>query len=235
LLTANFKETINALTRRRHTVAEAPVRPHAVGLREMMNKNDLIQLREWKQLQFNDPVFILKELRMLELQLAGVTLAEEVRTLRTGGLKVYREGRDAALFCLGMAKITGNKVYFALHESQDYDFVTVWQCGDELNYTPVQLKEVVRDSLNPNANVNATLQKLTKYHGSNRTTAAVIINREMRLEFSKIHFPEVQMGGVWIYGTLSPDQSRWFIYGDLQKEPLLWEYEYPSDPTDVTA
>lgn len=195
-----------------------------------MSKNDLIQIREWEQLHFNDPVFILKELRKLELQLAGVHLAEEVRTLRTADLKGYREGRDAALFCLGMAAITGKQVFFALHESQDYDFVALWQREDEWIYTPVQLKEVVPESLNPNASVNATLQKLTKYPGSNRTTAAVIINREMRLEFSKIHVPEVQMGGIWIYGTLSPDQNRWFIYGDLQKEPHWWKYEYPNEP-----
>jgi len=195
-----------------------------------MSKSDLIQIREWEQLQFNDPVFILKELRKLELQLERVPVAEKVRTLRTADLKTYREGRDAALFCLGMAEITGKQVYYALHESQDYDFVTLWQREDEWIYTPVQLKEVVPESLNSSASINSTLQKLCKYPGSDRTTAAVIVNREIRLEFSKIHVPEVQMGGIWIYGTLSPDQNKWFIYGDLQKEPHRWEYAYPSEP-----
>ena len=129
-----------------------------------------------------------------------------------------------------MAEITGKQVFYALHESQDYDFVTLWQRGDEWIYTPVQLKEVVPKALNTSASINATLQKLCKYPRSNSTAAAVIVNREMRLEFSKIHVPEVQMGGIWIYGTLSPDQNKWFIYGDLQKEPQRWEYEYPNEP-----
>ena len=67
----------------------------------------------------------------------------EAELLRRNDLKEYREGRDAALFCLGMIRAQGTTVFFARLEAQDYDFVTLWQMGDETVYTPVQLKEVV--------------------------------------------------------------------------------------------
>ncbi|MBU4455823.1 hypothetical protein KJ586_04925 [Patescibacteria group bacterium] len=153
-----------------------------------------------------------------------------MKTLRRNNLKKYREGRDAALFCLGMTKVQGTTVFFAPLEAQDYDFVTLWLNGDEAIYTPVQLKEVVPESLNLNSNVNDTLAKLTKYSGSHRTVVALRVNREIHLELNSIQFPRIRLGGIWLYGAAGPDQQKWSIYGDLLNEPQLWEYEYPSEP-----
>ena len=193
-----------------------------------MNENDLIQMREWEHLKYHDPAVVLKKFRRLEHLVAESSLPDRVRTLRCNDLKKHREGRDAALFCLGMTTVQGTKVFFAPLEAQDYDFVTLWQQGDELVYTPVQLKEVVPASLNSTAGVNATLAKLGKYSGSNRTVVALLVNRELQLEFNSIDVPTLRLGGVWLYGAASLDQKKWFIYGDVLKKPYLWEFEYPS-------
>ncbi|MFH2075303.1 MAG: hypothetical protein ABIJ57_08155 [Pseudomonadota bacterium] len=173
---------------------------------------------------------MLADLRRLDHLAAESSLSKNVKTLRRNDLKKYREGRDAALFCLGMTKVLGTTVFFACLEAQDYDFVTQWKNGDEAIYTPVQLKEVVSESLNPNSDVNDTLAKLTKYSGSDRTVVALRVNREIHLELNSIQFPKMRLGGIWLYGAAGPDQQKWSIYGDLLNEPQLWEYEYPSEP-----
>jgi hypothetical protein len=193
-----------------------------------MGQNDLIQMREWERLKYYDPSIMLKSLRELDDLAAASSLPENVKTLRRNNLKKYREGRDAALFCLGMTKVEGTTVFFALLEAQDYDFVARRQNGDEDIYTPVQLKEVVPESLNPDSTVNDALAKLAKYQGSNRTVVALRINRRINLEFNSIQIPKIYLGGIWLYGAAGPDQQKWFIYGDLLNKPYLWEFEYPS-------
>lgn len=193
-----------------------------------MEQNDLIQIREWERLKYYDPSTVLADLKRLDLLAAESSLPKIVKTLRRNDLKKYREGRDAALFCLGMTKVQGTTVFFARLEAQDYDFVTLWQNGDEAIYTPVQLKEVVPESLNPKSNVNDTLAKLTKYSGSDRTVVAVRVNREIHLELNSFQLPKMHLGGIWLYGAVGPDQQKWSIYGDLLKEPHLQEFEYPS-------
>lgn len=193
-----------------------------------MEQNDLIQMRAWGRLKYYNPSVVLTHLRKIDHLAAESSLPKNVKTLRRNDLKEYREGRDAALFCLGMSKVQGTTVFFARWEAQDYDFVTLWKKGDEIIYTPVQLKEVVPESLNPNSNVNDTLAKITKYSGSNRTVVALRVNREIHLELNSIQFPKMRLGGIWLYGAIRPDQQKWSIYGDLLCEPHLWEFEYPS-------
>ena len=193
-----------------------------------MKENDLIQMREWERLQYYHPADVLKSFRKLEHLVAESSLPDNVRTLRRHDLREHREGRDAALFCLGMSGVQGTTVFFARLEDQDYDFVTLWQRGDEAVYTPVQLKEVVPVSLNPTSNVNTTLANLAKYSGSNLTVVALRVNRDLRLELNSIDVPRLRLGGVWLYGAGSQDHEKWFIYGDLLNQPYLQEFDYPS-------
>jgi hypothetical protein len=194
----------------------------------MMEQNDQIQMREWDRLRYYDPTIVLTKLGRLNNRVAESSLPKNVKTLRRNDMKKYREGRDAALFCLGMTKVIGTTVFFACLEAQDYDFVTRWNNGDDTIYTPVQLKEVVSESLNPNSDLNDTLAKLTKYSGSDRTVVALRVNRRIHLELNSIQFPKMSWGGIWLYGAMGPDQQKWSIYGDLLNEPHLWEFEYPS-------
>jgi len=188
-------------------------------------------MREWERLKYYDPSIVLADLRRLDHLAAESSLSKHVKTLRRNDLKKYREGRDEALFCLGMTKVKSTTVFFAPLEAQDYDFVALWKNDDEAIYTPVQLKEVVPESLNPNSNVNDILAKLTKYSDSHRTVVALRVNREIHLELNSLQFPKIRLGGIWLYGAVGgPDQQKWSIYGDLLNEPQLWEFEYPNKP-----
>jgi hypothetical protein len=193
-----------------------------------MNATDLIQMREWERLKYYDPADVLRRFRSLEYRVAESSLPDNVKKLRRSDLKGHREGRNAALFCLCMTSVQGTTVFFARLEDQDYDFVTLWQQGDGVAYTPVQLKEVVPVSLNPTTDINATLAKLDKYSASDRTVVALLVNRELQLEFNSIDVPKLRLGGVWLYGAASRDQQKWFIYGDLLSKPYFCEFEYPS-------
>ena len=107
---------------------------------------DAIQINEWKKLEYFDPAEILLRLRNVEVQL---DMPDDIRALRTNSLKEFREGRDAALFSLGLSVALGTPVRFARHEASDYDFVVAAQLGDTLHLSPVQLKEWVPAELNP--------------------------------------------------------------------------------------
>jgi hypothetical protein len=94
-----------------------------------MTLNEKIQLREWNKLRYHDPVDILRRLRDIEPIVTVSDLRPEVKSLRRGDLKRYREGRDAALFCHGMSRVLGTKVFFSLVEAADYDFVSLGRLG----------------------------------------------------------------------------------------------------------
>ena len=78
-----------------------------------MKENDLIQMREWDRLQYYHPADVLKNFRKLDHLVAEWSLPDNVRTLRRNDLRGHREGRDAALFCLGMTSVQGRTVFFA--------------------------------------------------------------------------------------------------------------------------
>jgi len=57
---------------------------------------------------------------------------------------------------------------------------------------------------------------------------AVHVTRDERLVFDQIRIPDqANVRQVWLFGGASPDQSRWFLYGDLLSEPSFHEFPYP--------
>ncbi len=109
---------------------------------------NMIRIREFERLEYRDPQEILVRLRQLEQKVVTSELPAKVRNLRMNPFKPWREMREAALFCYGMGERIGSTVYFALKESQDYDFVASWVSDCIRNYAPVQIKEVVPEKLN---------------------------------------------------------------------------------------
>ena len=81
------------------------------------------RLREFQRGEFRDPTRFLIALRALEPKVANSSLDARVKQLRTNNLKEWREAREAALFCYGMAQRIGQPIYLCRGESQDYDFV----------------------------------------------------------------------------------------------------------------
>lgn len=186
------------------------------------------RLREFQQGEFRDPARFLVELRALEPKVASSSLDARVKQLRTNDLKEWREAREAALFCFGMAQRIGQPIYLSRVESQDYDFVASWTVGDEQNFAPVQLKEVVPESLNSDSSVDKVVQSLTKYVDSEDLTVAIHLNRQVHFDPKTLVIPRLRIAALWIFASISPDQSEWVLWGNFLEQPEGTRFAYPA-------
>lgn len=160
--------------------------------------------------------------------IAGSGLPYKVRTLRTHGLRRWNEIRQAALFAYGISQRTPDRRFdFAHAQNADYDAVVRSQGVDEQCFTPVQLKEYVPDGVNDRATLGEILNGLTRYHDSSDLVVAIFLNRRFRLE--EIYVPPLNLGGLYLFGAAVPDQSRWFLIGDLLADDSSTStFDYPA-------
>ncbi|MCA9639135.1 MAG: hypothetical protein KC492_00540 [Myxococcales bacterium] len=119
------------------------------------------------------------------------------------------------------------KLRLAPVERADYDFVTTWEDSDVRHFCPVQLKELVPTELNEHQSLEQLFHGLRKYANSEQTAVAIKLNRRFRIDPSKIAAPDLAFAGIWLFGATAPDQSTWFLYGDLLRGPLAYEFSYP--------
>lgn len=190
------------------------------------------RLRHFGKLEYGDPHGFLVELRKAELSIDFSDTPEPIRTLRTNKLKSDREMRDAALFYVGMSDVLGAAVKFCPVEDQDYDFVATWVIDETQNFCPVQLKEVVPAHINQGASIAEVIGKLMKYKDSQDLQVAIKLNRIGRFDPAMIGLPDgLRIGGLWVFGACSADQSTWALWGDFMqtgRETLGHKYPYPS-------
>lgn len=190
---------------------------------------DTTWLRHAKQLQYRLPGPYLASIKKFEPEIAQSSLPENVKHLRTNKLKPYRELREAALFCHGMSLRIGQPVYLAHDESQDYDFVASWIVGDTQHLAPVQLKEVVPADINPNCTLESVIDGLRKYVKSTNLTIAIHLNQSAPFDPKAVVIPELNVGSLWIFGSVSTDGSEWAIWGDFLSEGAHGtRYAYPA-------
>jgi hypothetical protein len=191
---------------------------------------DPIKLRKWDALSFRDAKTDLINLGKLQTRLAqSHGISPEVANLRERDLRQYLQWRQAALFCYLVQAATGKaSLAYTVVEDEDYDALACWIDGDTKHYAPIQLKELVPESLNSAASLEAELGKLAKYATSQETVVAVHVNRAGRLEFSSLKPPKARVREIWLFGALSPDQRSWFLYGDLMAQPQFHEATYPT-------
>jgi len=195
-----------------------------------MNRPNEITARRWRSLDWRDPKTDLINLGKIQLQLAESTgITPKVADLRERELRKYLEWRQAALFAYFVSyAVVGEPIAYVLIEDEDYDAV-IWRKSGKRNlYTPVQLKEVVPRDLNPKAEVNAELAKLTKYVTSEDTVVAVHLNQSGRFEFHDIKAPDTSCKEIWLYGAQTADQSKWLLYGDILNNPKPYDIRYPT-------
>jgi len=185
-------------------------------------------IREWEKQKYHDPEIVLVQLREIEENPSVQALPEKVRTLRTNKLQFHKQGREAALFCYGLGeRVLKTKVKFSNYMQADYDFVACWKEKEELFFTPVQLKEVTPDKINPNSILQVEIDKLSKYSRSEDLVVAIFLNKRCKTDFSEIRIPKLNIAELWIFGSMSVDQSKWFIYGDMLRMPQFFEFEHP--------
>jgi len=191
-----------------------------------------LDIKVWEKLHFVSSREWLKSLREIELKSARLKLSEKTRTLRTNKLKMWRESRQAALFCYGLSLRYGTDIEIALLEDSDYDFVARWVTLDgHINYTKVQLKELVPDHLNPTQNLSGLFESISKkYKSSSNLVVAIYMNKAIDIDFSTIKIEQKMMiGNLWLFGCASEDQHEWLLYGDmLMDNAVLTRFQYPS-------
>ncbi len=185
-------------------------------------------LNAFKQLNYRDPEADLRRLREVEVWMAGMDADPKVRSLRTAGLKPYREWRDAALFSYGMGHAFGVPMFYAPIENSDYDFVTTWVLDGTKHYCPVQLKELVRADLNADATAADILDAVRSKYSPSDTVLAVNLNREGRFDFAGLDFRGMPFREVWFFWAAAHGGSKWAIQGDMLGSPTRHFFDYPA-------
>ena len=70
---------------------------------------------------------------------------------------------------------------------------------------------------------------LRKYKDSKDLTVAIHLNRGIKgFNPSEVKVPQLNIAALWIYGGISPDKSRWAIWGNFLDELQASEFSYPS-------
>ena len=201
---------------------------------------DRIKLRQFSQLEYLKPEPVLQNFRSLEKRLKEqpaltASLNDRELRLRTDKLKKPREARLAAIFAYAIQEcVLGVPVGFAPDEDSDYDFVLSWKSDTEPLFSPVQLKELPPDDINPKVSMKNIIGKLDKYSDSKDLTVAIHYNRQEHFEYGPwLQIKSVPVAQIWFFGGCSPDGNDWFLYGDLMKNPpLFYRFRYPSQDQD---
>ena len=187
-----------------------------------------IRLRALSKLQYVDPCKLLVRLRVLEREVATASIAPKVRAMRTNGLKAFREMREAAIFCYLIGERMSTKVLLAHGESEDYDFVARWLEANEVRYTPVQIKELVPETLNAEATMCKLIEGLHKYADSSELVVVVHVNRVMHFDPNELEIPSLPIAGLWAFAAIAPDQNEWALWGDLLQTREGTRHAYPA-------
>jgi hypothetical protein len=184
--------------------------------------------REWEKLEYRSARDYLVNVAPLRAELAASGTDDRIANLRTNKLKAMRELWEACLFAHGVGTcVLGTEVYVARVENQDYDCVTQFIVNDTRYYAPVQIKELVPEHVNAAASLQNEIDKLEKYRSSDDLVVAVHMNRQFHFELDKLRIPELTIGELWLFGSVTPDTSRLMLWGNLLKNPSSHQYEYP--------
>ena len=180
--------------------------------------NDDIRIREWERLNYHDPEKDLVGFAYLSNLVFHSSLPPAEKQLRTRPQQGLRERRQAALFAWGVVqKYELQGLEFAMYEAADYDSVFRWREKEGVCYRPVQLKELPSESLNSKVSLDLLLASLKKYTDSNDLTVAVFANRGTSSGTTFEVPAGLAIGGLFLYGSCTPDQTEWFLQGDLMK------------------
>ncbi len=159
--------------------------------------------REWVALNYRSARDYLVNVAPLRAALAMSDTDERIRNLRTNKL----QGRwwtlwQACLFAHGIgSSVLHTEVYLAPVEDQDFDCIAQYVVGDIQCYTPIQIKELVPEHLNPSGCLQAELEKLGKYVDSRDLVVAIYLNRQFRLELDAVRIPQIKVAELWLFGA----------------------------------
>ena len=184
-----------------------------------------IKVRSWSQLTYHPIKELLPKLRALQIAIAASDTTEKIRNLRTHKLARYREGWNACIFLKGISTVLNySEMSFALNESQDYDLIGRTVRGDEIHYTPIQLKEY-RGRLG-GLTLEQEIQKIQKkYKDSSDLVVAFYLSGTDSFDLTHIHLPKLNIASLWFFGCTSKDQTEWVLIGDMLRNPVKSKYK----------
>lgn len=194
-----------------------------------------LRTNEWFGLTYFNPVETLDWLRHVRSFVSSVPheLSERTLRLRDGKQKRIRELRDISILCHGLAtQVVGAPLLYANSESQDYDTITCWQRDGELRFTPIQLKELPPEEYNVRVKLPDIFAGLARSPCLHDTVVAIKVNRMMDLNLNALPSAPDHVGGLWLFGGASPDQEKWWLYGDMTAEPRSYWFDYPVPPSN---
>lgn len=193
----------------------------------MQVSND--RTRAFRDLSYLDPGPVLIELRRIERSIPRQPdLSKAVRNLRTNQLKSFRELREACLFCYGWNQIDGQHIFVAHHEARDHDAVAMWVVDNTQHFAPIQIKEVVPHELNSAASLQEVVDGLQKYPDSADLTVAIHLNQATPFSPMELAIPPLKIAALWVFGAISPDQSKWMLWGNFLEKVRWGEFLYPT-------
>jgi len=197
--------------------------------------NDL-RTNAWFRLTYFNPVETLRWLRQVETIVSSVPhdLSQTTLRLRDQGQKRPRELRDIAVFCHGIAtKVLDVPILYSTEENQDFDSIATWSKDGNLNFTPIQLKELPPWDLNARVTLENLFTGLDRSPCLRDTVVAIKVNREMHLDLDALPAAPGHLGGLWLFGGASPDQHKWWLYGDMTARPTSYVFDYPAASPDI--
>jgi hypothetical protein len=184
-----------------------------------------IQLNYWKNLEFYDPVHILRVIKELEARPIYGSGAWDFDKNIQRAAKLTLAKLDAALVSYLLGEYIGVETAFAPVESLDYDCIVRFNLTSEQSFNPVQLKEIVPFSVNPNFSLSSFLNSLRKYADSKDLIVAIKVGRELG-EMSQ-PVDGLGFGGLFLYGQDPLNPNRLWLRGDCQHDSRSYDYNWP--------
>jgi len=184
--------------------------------------------REWRTYEYFDPEVILPRLQKIRKIISTSSTPDKVANLRTNTLSSEREAWDAAIFCYLMSKAMNRKLYFSKVESADYDSIFMLKHEKSVSYFPVQMKELVPNEINSGATLQSIINKLEIYTNSPELTVGIKLNRNENFNFSTLKTDKAKVAEIWCFGSITKNESKWGLYGNLLSNHKNYEYELPN-------
>jgi hypothetical protein len=163
---------------------------------------DPILHRQLASLTYVEPEQLLRSI--MPLVIAILQKPQTVTHLAPRQKKEYLEKHQAAFLTFMWKHIAGPlaKVTVCVKEAVDFDCVIkgVMASGETV-YKPVQLKQLPSHEVNPNADLQATIDRLKKqYASSTDLVVGIWLNRDINLDFARLDFSGLRIEQLWFFG-----------------------------------
>lgn len=187
----------------------------------------------WTKFVYFDPRRVLPKLHSIRWRVARSDLDDSVKNLRTHAFKEEREAWDTAVLAYLLSEALNIDVHFSREECEDFDSVFCWRDGDHLKFTPVQLKELVPESNNPNSSLSQLFESLRMYARSPDLMVGIKLNRNIRIDFDSLMVPELPVGDIWLYGATTSDESIWGLWGWTNEQWVQYDVNWTKIELDA--